>query len=133
MGGRHAARAGALAGPSAWARVGPDARWMVLGISPRRRRISVYLSPLQRHARSRLARHVLGVHRPRSVHAVDSRPCARESRLARASTTSEGEWRSGFRTQALARTNLPARPAHHNDSDHIGHRIVHVHLLLAEF
>ena len=67
-----------------------------------------FIYPLfSEHAGSRLARHVLGVHHPGAVHAVDPRARAREPGVARAAAPPEGERRRRARAEALARAHLP--------------------------
>ncbi len=132
VGGRHAARPRTLASPAARARLGTDAGRLVLGISLRRRGVSVHLSAFQRHARPRLASHVLGMRHPRVVHVLDSRARSRESRMARTAAPLEGDRRRRTRAEALSLTDFSARHDQHDDSNDAGHRIVHVHLLLAE-
>ena len=66
--------------------------------------VPVHLPALQRHARPRLARHVLGVHRPGALHAVDPRARAGEPGVAGAAAAAEGAAAADrARAEALAR------------------------------
>src|SRR5262245_57063698 len=132
VGSRHAARPRALAGASSRPGFRAAARRLVLGLSPVRGGVPLRLSTVQRYTRPRVAGHVLGLHHSRALHVLDSRTRSREPGVAGAAAAEE-EWRRNQWAEALPGPDLSERSSRHDDSDHAGHRIVHVHLLLAEF
>src|SRR4029453_11965214 len=88
--------------------------WVVLGISAFGGNVSVHLSALQRNARPGLASDVLGCHRTRPAHSVDSEKRSGKSGVARATT--HPARRGALRppeagTQDVVHTHLPVGPA----------------------
>ena len=79
-----------------------------------------------------LARDVLGVHHPGALHALDPRARARESGVARASAPAEGERRCAHEPKLSLVRIFQRDLLAHDDPDDARHRVVHVHLLLAE-
>ena len=86
------------------------------------------------HAGPRLARHVLGVRSFPRCSRCGFDPASRRARYGSSGSASE---RDAAIAAARSRSSrslryLSARPDRHDDADHAGHRLVHVHLLLAE-